>query len=193
MKSFKITPCESWYTNRNDNRRKGKFITKTIDAFYHSDYQGGNDALRNTVGTVENVICTVKNQFLDKSQAVLKNVCENLIEILKEDLPKILQISGKNNLSVCVIPRSKAEMSYDQSQLLFKKCVGFVAQNLQGFSDCTTYIIRHTDTRTTHLDKSGHGGRGDLPYPGITCDTCTISEDVNGKNILLIVVFHLKN
>jgi phosphoribosylpyrophosphate synthetase len=36
------------------------------------------------------------------------------------------------------------------------------------------------------MNRSGHGGNGDLPYPGITKNTCTISENVRGKNILLI-------
>ena len=32
----------------------------------------------------------------------------------------------------------------------------------------------------------GYGGEGNLPYPGITKDTCTISDKVRGKDILLI-------
>lgn len=52
--------------------------------------------------------------------------------------------------------------------------------------DGSDYIIRHTDTRTTHLNKSGHGGDGDLPYPGITMDTCYLSDEIRGKRILLI-------
>ena len=34
--------------------------------------------------------------------------------------------------------------------------------------------------------KSGYGGDGDLPYQGITAATCTISDNVRGKDILLI-------
>ena len=59
-----------------------------------------------------------------------------------------------------------------------------------GFFDGTDYIIRYADTRTTHLS---HGCQirppytdGKLPYPGIAKDTCTISDEVIGKNILLI-------
>lgn len=72
------------------------------------------------------------------------------------------------------------------NQLVFKQAVTIVAKKLNSFSDGTGYIIRHTDTRTTHLDRSGYGGDGDLPYPGITKKTCTISDDVKGKDILLI-------
>lgn len=35
------------------------------------------------------------------------------------------------------------------------------------------------------MNKSGYGGNGDLPYPGITKNTCRISN-VMGKEILLI-------
>ena len=57
---------------------------------------------------------------------------------------------------------------------------------MNGFIDSTDHVVRHTDTRTTHMDKSGYGGEGNLPYPGITKDTCTISDKVRGKDILLI-------
>lgn len=46
--------------------------------------------------------------------------------------------------------------------------------------------MRHTNTRTTHLNRNGQGGDGNLPYPGITKDTCSISNQVIGKDILLI-------
>lgn len=61
-----------------------------------------------------------------------------------------------------------------------------MTQQLNGFIDGTHDIIRHTDTTTTHLARSGHGGAGELPYVGITKDTCNISDDVIGQDILLI-------
>lgn len=36
------------------------------------------------------------------------------------------------------------------------------------------------------MDKSGYGGNGNLPYPGITKETCTISDKIKNKDILLI-------
>ncbi len=36
------------------------------------------------------------------------------------------------------------------------------------------------------MNKSGYGGDGEMPYPGITKDTCIISENIRGKDILLI-------
>jgi predicted amidophosphoribosyltransferase len=187
MNSFTILPNISWYTNPTTNTRKqGQFISKSINAFYHSDYHGGNGELRNTIGTVENIITTLKNQFQDKSRDVLLQAMNNLIAILMQDLPQVLQKTGKNNLTVCVIPRAKAEATYSQNQLLLKQAIQNAITKLNGFSDGTNYIIRHTNTRTTHLDRARYGGDGDLPYPGITKNTCDISSNVRGKDILLI-------
>ena len=187
MNSFTILPNISWFTNpTTKTRQRGNFISKPINAFYHSDYQGGKSERRETIGTVENIITTLKNQFQDKSRDVLAEAQNNLIQILKSDLPEILQKTGKKNCTVCVIPRAKAETTYVPNQLLFKKAVNIAISNLHDFSDGTNYIIRHTNTRTTHLDKSGYGGDGDLPYPGITKKTCTISDNVSGKDVLLV-------
>lgn len=187
MNHFKIFSTQSWYNNPTTNtRQRGIFIHHTIDAYYHDNYQGGNSERRATIGTVENIITTLKNQFQDKTNDVLTRAKNNLVQILKTDLPQILNKSAKNNLTVCVIPRAKAEASYSPNQLLFKQAVKTAINELNGFSDGTTYIIRHTNTRTTHLDRSGYGGDGDLPYPGITKKTCTISVNAKGKDILLI-------
>ena len=187
MNSFTILPNISWFTNpTTKTRQHGNFISKSINAYYHSGYQGGNSERRETIGTVENIITTLKNQFQDKSRDVLIEAQNHLIQILKNDLPNILQKTGKKNLTVCVIPRAKAETTYVPNQLLFKQAVNITISKLNDFSDGTNYIIRHTNTRTTHLDKSGYGGDGDLPYPGITKKTCTISDNVRGKDILLV-------
>lgn len=46
----------------------------------------------------------------------------------------------------------------------------------------TKYLVRHTSTKTPHLRSSE-----DLsPYPGITQETCYISDNVKGKDILLV-------
>ena len=169
-----------------DDQRKEQFLFHSIKAFYHSGYQSGNATQRNSVGTVENIICTLKNQFRSTKEEALTQAANSLIEILKEDLPLILRDTRKDNLTVCVVPRAKAQNKYSSSQLVFKRVVAAAVKVLSGFSDGTNYIIRHTDTRTTHMDKSGYGGDGDLPYPGITKDTCNISSEIKGKDILLI-------
>ena len=187
MKNFTINGRVSWYTNpETNNRQVGTFLTKKVQAYYHDDYHGGDPELRDTTGTVESIITTLKNQFKDKSKEVLIQAGKNMIAILNKDLPQILRATGLEELVVCAIPRSKAKNSYIPAQLLFKKAIEASVKNLGKFIDGTDYIVRHTDTRTTHMDKSGYGGEGNLPYPGITKDTCTISDKVRGKDILLI-------
>lgn len=187
MKNFTINGGGSWYTNPETNDRQvGIFLTKEVQAYYHDDYHGGDPELRDTTGTVENIITTLKNQFNNTSVNVLTQAGKNMIAILNKDLPQILWLTGLEELVVCAIPRSKAENTYTNVQLLFKKAIKASVKKLYKFIDGTDYIVRHTDTRTTHMDKSGRGGEGNLPYPGITKDTCTISDKVRGKDILLI-------
>jgi hypothetical protein len=157
-----------------------QFLNRSIQAFYHQDYT--------TFGAPNNpdFINHLKNQFGSTSVDVLQKSVDEFRGILKEDLLQIKNLCGKTNLTVCVIPRAKAENSYSQNQKLFKKIISVVVDELWGFSNGTTYIIRHTNTRTTHMDRSGYGGDGALPYTGITAATCNISNDVRGKDILLI-------
>ena len=168
-------------------RREGgveKTLKQDIITFYHSDYQGGGNWRMS--GTIENLICTFKNDITPYTQQTLINAAKRLALILKEDMPEILRLSGKKSLRVCVVPRAKRENSYRKNQLYLRATIQFVTQRLDGFIDGTHDIIRHTDTSTTHLARSGHGGAGELPYVGITKDTCNISDDVIGQDILLI-------
>lgn len=164
-------------------------LKQDIKAYYHSDYCGGGGQWQN-IGTVENIICTLKNDITPFSEIVLQEAVQHLSNILSTDLPQILQIAKIDSLTVCVVPRAKT--NYQPNQLLFKTTVRNVVNQLNGFSDGTDYIIRHTDTRTTHRDRAGYGGKGDLPYPGITKKTCTISNEVRDKNILLIEDLYTK-
>lgn len=187
MKTFTINGGSSWYTYPETNDRQvGKFLTKKVQAYYHDDYYGGDQELRDTAGTVENIITTLKNQFNNTSEDILIKAMANMLMILNKDLPQILWITGLEELVVCVIPRSKTENTYTYTQLLFKIVIQVSVKKLNGFIDDTNYIVRHTNTRTTHMDRSGYGGEGNLPYPGITKDTCTISDKVRGKDVLLI-------
>jgi hypothetical protein len=164
--------------------RKNEYLNQDILAFYHSDYSGGGQW--RIAGTIENIICTLKNDITPYSDYVLQGAAKQLSSILLQDLPEIIRQTGLHNLTVCVIPRAKAESSYNPNQLLFKAIVRNVINPLQEFNDGTNYIIRHTDTKTTHRAKWGYGGEGEMPYPGITTNTCTISDNVKGRNILLI-------
>lgn len=180
-----------FFVNDSDEiRLVGTFLRQDTNAFYHADYNSGG--WWQIPNSIENLIWTFKND-VDPFPERLTNVQQQLSAILRQDLPQILRQVGKNNLTVCVVPRSKAEGYYRADQLLFRRVISNVVDQLPNFENGTNYIVRHINTRTTHLDRNGEGGEGNLPYPGITKDTCTISEQVNGKEILLIDDLYTKS
>lgn len=160
--------------------RPNEYLIREIEAYYHQDYT--------TFGTPGNpdFLNHLKNQFGNASTDLLQTSINELIEILNEDLNTIQNFYNGINMTVCVIPRAKMESFYTDGQKLFRRVVSHVVDNIDGYSNGTSYIIRHTNTRTTHMDRSGRGGDGDLPYPGITKATCNISNEVIGEDILLI-------
>ena len=167
--------------------QKNRFLKTNIDAYYCLDYtkyrnQGNPDFL-----------VVFKNTYKNVPEEELYNAAYELFPFYHQ----ILELLDKENLNtICVVPRSKARSSYQISQLFFLEAIRKIITVIQSkhnemfcevsCSDGSDYIIRHTDTRTTHLDKSGCGGDGDLPYPGITTDTCSLSDEIRGKRILLI-------
>lgn len=153
----------------------GQYLKCNIQGYYHTNYIGyrnlGNPDYLNDL----------KNNFNNFTNEKLLNAANQLYGVLKTNLSQF-----DKSLTICVIPRSKAENTYSNYQLLFKKVIQILINEL-GFNDGSNYIIRHTDTRTTHLSRSQHGGgNGDMPYPGITKNTCNISSEVKNKDILLI-------
>lgn len=172
MNSFTIYPSQ--------NHNEDFYLTKSIQAYYHQDYT--------TFGTDGNpdFLNYLKNQFNKTYSVTLEKSIADLINVLKEDLPQIKDIYSNLQLTVCVIPRAKVESAYSVNQKLLKEVISSVVNNLDGYINGTSYIIRHTNTRTTHMDRSGWGGNGEMPYVGITKDTCSISNEVSGKDILLI-------
>lgn len=107
----------------------------------------------------------------------------------------VWKIVLKGNVLVCRIPRSKVNMQ--DSQLLFQAAIREAIELVRekygvcrvGISDYEYFDIklidgidcikRIKDVPTTHLT-------GDRAYPGITKDSCDISDEVKGKIILLI-------
>ena len=100
----------------------------------------------------------------------------------------ILKDSKKQSLSICVVPRSKSESTYKDNQKLFKSTVQSVAKELDKFEDASNYIVRTSNTKTTHLDDNtpNYNNDGKIPYIGITKETCNLDKDIKDKDILLI-------
>lgn len=159
-----------------------EYLGGKIYAFYHETYiKMGHPGHRSCITTLKN-ICN------KRPEDELKPAVQDLKGVLLEDFPQIFEKLPIANLTVCVVPRSKAEYNYHRNQLLFKLTVRDVINQLDDFIDGTDYIIRHTDTRTTHVRKNrcGFDNNGDSPYLGITTNTCHISNDVKGSDILLV-------
>ena len=94
-----------------------------------------------------------------------------------------------DKFTICVVPRSKAESHYHPNQLLFKRTISNFAQsNNHILIDGTSFIIRHTNTRTTHIRKylEGFNNDGELPRPGLAKETCHFSNELWGKDVILI-------
>lgn len=167
-----------------------EFLKKNIEGFYHTDYVGyrkpGNPDFINVL----------KNTFNSSSASVLNQAVAELKNVLVEDWESLVwDISYP--LAISVVPRAK--VNYSPKQLLFKATISEVIKemNIQwwgsensedSFIDGTNYILRHTNTRTTHLplNTPNYNNDGNSPFPGITKATCKISNEVRGKNIILI-------
>jgi len=161
------------------------YLRKDIQAFYHTDYVGHKKTENpNYINILKNTYNKCSTSDLTK----LNRAAEDLRDVLVEDLPQILQLLSLKTLTLCVVPRAKAETTYTPNQLFFKSTISEVVKQLNGFSDGTNYIIRHTNTKTTHLPPNtpNYNNDGVSPYPRITVETCNISSDVKDRDILLI-------
>ena len=162
---------------------KNNFLKQEIKGFYHTNFYGV------THPDNPNYLYKFKNDIHHNwTDSQLNYACGELRNVLLADLPQILQSLQLKTLTVCIVPRAKAGNSYRANQLLFKATVKSVVDQLNDFEDGTNYISRHTNTKTTHLRKPVEGfvNDGSLPYVGITSKTCNISNNVSGKDILLI-------
>lgn len=163
---------------------RNNYLAQNIQGFYHTDF-GGIELPNNP-----NFLYKLKNDpHHNWTDFRIQEAQQQLQRVLLIDLPEVLIQINKIPLTVCVAPRAKADNTYRPNQLLFKATVRNVVNQLgNNFIDGTNFIVRNTNTKTTHLRKpmDGFVNDGLEPYPGISSDTCTFSQNINGKNILLI-------
>ena len=119
MEQFVIQSKDSLCRKREGGVEKA--LKHDITAYYHSDYQGGGNWRMS--GTIENLICTFKNDIMPYTEQTLVNAVRRVVLILKEDMPEVLRLSGKQSLRVCVIPRAKREDSYRENQLYLRTTI----------------------------------------------------------------------
>ena len=159
-------------------------LSENIQGFYHTDF-GGTQLPNNP-----NYLYKFKNDpHHNWSEYRLQEAQQQLLRVLIIDLPDVQARLNTNPLTVCVIPRAKADITYRPNQLLFKATIRNVVNQLgDNFLDGTNYIVRHTNTKTTHLRRpmDGYVNDGPEPYTGISPDTCNFSNNIIGNDILLI-------
>lgn len=166
---------------------QNSYLNQDIRAFYHAEYtRMGNPGNPDYLNEL-------KNTFGDFSDYKLNNAVDELKDVLIEDLGEVLSALNSPFLTVCVVPRAKAENTYNNNQLLFKSNVKSLINDFDNLINGADYIIRHTDTKTTHLIHTDYAGDGEMPYPGITIDTCNFSEEITGENILLVDDIYTRN
>jgi hypothetical protein len=163
---------------------RNNYLTQNIQGFYHTDF-GGVDLPNNP-----NYLYKLKNDpHHNWSDFRIQEAQQQLLRVLLIDLPEVVNQINVNPLTVCVVPRAKADNTYRPNQLLFKATIRNAVNHLgNNFIDGTNFIIRHTNSKTTHLRNPMEGfvNDGSEPYRGISSDTCNFSRNINRQNILLI-------
>lgn len=157
------------------NIKSNYFLSRPTPSYFHAHYSN----FRN-IGNPD-YICYLKNDKGNILYDLLQKSKNILSEILLEDF-SLLQNLYKFDM-VCMVPRSKREDYYKPEQQLIRKIVSETVRKLS-IDDGTMCIVREKNTRTTHRDKQD--ADGPMPYKGITKDTCAISDQVKGLNILLV-------
>lgn len=159
------------------------YLDREIMGFFHSEFYGC------THPDNPNYLYKIKNDpHHNWKPSQLQHAMNDLGQALRLDFPEIIRQVKLSLLTVCVVSRAKADNTYQPDQLLFKSIVGGCARALPGYQDGVSYIVRHTNTRTTHLRKpiQDFVNDGCMPYPGIAIDTCYFSEQIKGRDILLV-------
>lgn len=166
----RIEPDELNWFDINPNSH----LSYHVKAYYHTVYRRFR-----TPGNPD-YINILKNQPYPYSQAELEAASIKLKEVLSKNLPEIKKRLSCTSLTIILVPRAKS-IQDDNYQQLRVTVSGWCNEHVgAGFVDGCKYIIRHTDTPTTHLHEDGE------IYPGITKSTCNISTEIAGKDILLI-------
>ncbi|WP_345871954.1 hypothetical protein [Shewanella algae] len=162
---------------------ENQFLSRNVPGYFHADFHGAGQ-----LGNPD-FLYKLKNDPHHKwSQQNIRYAINELNAVLGIDFPEIIKEVEASPLTVCVVPRAKAEATYRPDQQLFKATVGAYARSTPGFADGSDFIIRHTNTRTTHLRNpvDGFENDGRMPYPGIASDTCNFSAHIRGRDILLV-------
>lgn len=162
------------------------FLDRQVVAFYDCSYMKLDSGVSGFSTRVSNAIRTLKNNFNNESENELSLAKNYIRAIATTDLKQIIEQERIENPVIVCVPRSKADFS--DKQLFFRKAISEAAGNIMAMNG-VEFIKRFKNTKTTHLVNTIRGdmsGDGDMPYPGITDDTCRLVGTVSGQNIILV-------
>jgi len=164
---------------KNFTVKQNKLLEKDVQGFYNTEYVGyqqeGNPDFINHL----------KNMTKQKDELELVEDFIEVAERFEKDVQEIIKKENLNRPTIVVVPRSKTEKSYKPCQLMFRKAISSIADKL-GFDNQTSAIKRIKNTKTTHNWRM-ENNTGDMPYPGITKDTCEICKsNIANKDIILV-------
>ena len=167
-----------------------RYLSRDVDGFYRENYLGFKNPDN------PSYLNTLKNTFDGEKQYKLDQARNTVVNILCEDLPKVMKACGMQSCIVVSIPRAKRLESYSKRQLQLIEAVRQAALRVPGATDGTAVIRRHTDTKTTHFssnvartlaDGTREYNTGRAPYVGITKDTCSIAkEQIKDRDVILV-------
>lgn len=169
--------------------KKNNFLLqKDIIGYYHQYYVGynrpGNPDFLNVL----------KNTFNSEPLYKLEKAMNEVVRIVREDIPLIIGKTGIRDWMVVCVPRAKALSYYKNSQLMFIEGVRKAVKSIPGVIDGTDCIRRVVNTKTTHIRDPRIPNDGPEPYRGITVDTCEIDKSrIENKNIILVDDIYTKN
>ena len=157
---------------------KDAFLDRDIDLYFHAHYYGFSSA-ENTIKYVN----YLKNDRRDFDKLIAASE-DRAAAVLAVDLAELVGVYGP--LTVCGIPRSKREDAYPPEKMGLKRAIRKAIAMNPDLSDGLDYIVRHTNTLCTHRSYWGYGGDGEGPRRGLMHDTCNISAEVAGNDIVLV-------
>lgn len=162
------------------------FLKKEVQGYYNCDYTGYQQ--KNN----PDFINRLKNTTRSYSELDLVQDFIEVADRAQKDLQDIIKSNNFTTPLICVLPRSKAEKSYSQSQRMFKKAIECVIKHLNA-DNGLEFIKRVKDTKTTHNWRLEHN-TGRMPYVGIAKDTCEfVKNKFNNKTVILIDDVYTEN
>ncbi|QLB13842.1 hypothetical protein EV697_10627 [Bisgaardia hudsonensis] len=170
------------------------YLSQKVPLVYFCDY------LRAKEPSNPNFLLVFKNKdniqpipMLEKASSILNLILEFTFSVHFGKL-NYTQKASKNNLVMVCVPRSRKEGELTDTQKYFRKTVSDFAKNHPLIGDATSAIIRIKNTATTHLSRGAYATDGNMPYPGITKDTCYIDESqIKGKYVILVDDIYTKS